>query len=138
MAAPEQGAGKGTAMMTLTDEIAFLTWLVTDNGYANVKPIPGGRWAATEQKMFTCAIITGRMGDRVGIDDHWCYATEREARVALDAWDGLDEPTGWDRHPFSGRRISRTIDEIDGDGRLVGEDVAGSGVGAAGVMYWRP
>ena len=43
------------------------------------------------------------------------------------------------RHPLlSGRRISRTTDEIDGNGRVVGEDVAGSGVGAVGVMYWRP
>ena len=116
-------------MMTLTDEIVFLTWLVTDNGYANVKRIPGGKWAATSQKMFTCAINTGRVGDRAGIDDHWCYSTEREAQAALDAWNGLGGPTGWHRAPFTGRRISRTADEIDGNGRVVG---------AVGVMYWRP
>lgn len=37
-------------------------------------------------------------------DDGWCYTTEYQAVTALNNWDGQGEPTGWHRHPPSGRR----------------------------------
>lgn len=46
----------------------------------------------------------------LGLDDYWCYnslgsvAESRAAAVrALEAWDGTGEPTGWMKHPATGR-----------------------------------
>lgn len=43
-----------------------------------------------------------------GYGDRWCYSTFDKAMDAFSAWDGADgtEPTGWHRHPSSGRRIN--------------------------------
>jgi hypothetical protein len=43
-------------------------------------------------------------------------------------WDGCGEPTGWTRHPITGRRISTDPTERDNDGNAVG---------AIGVLYHR-
>jgi hypothetical protein len=115
-------------MADVPPDLAFLQWLIDEAGFLHPKPIPGNRWAALQPKLFTCAVATGRMGDRVGFDERWCYAAMRDARAALDAWDGQGEPSGWIRHPTTGRRVSRTGDEI-------GED--GNRVGAIGVVYVR-
>ena len=109
-------------------DLIFLQWLITEGGMLHPKPIPGRRWAAVVPKMFTHAIATGPMFDYVGIDTHWCYATREEAEVALDAWSGYGEPEGWIRHPETGRRVSQTGEEIDGNNERVG---------AIGVVYVR-
>lgn len=36
--------------------------------------------------------------------DVWQYQSVQAALAAHDAWDGVGEPTGWYRHPASGRR----------------------------------
>lgn len=41
-----------------------------------------------------------------GYGDRWCYASYKAAKTALDAWDGSGEPTGWHRHPDTGRRTA--------------------------------
>jgi hypothetical protein len=79
--------------------------------------------------MFTHAIIIGQMGDYFGYADRWCYRSEAAAFAALQAWDGTGEPTGWIRHPDTGRRISESPDERDEYGRRVG---------AVGVAYVNP
>jgi hypothetical protein len=101
-------------------ESEFLRWLVEECGYLHPKPIPGGRYACIFPKLYTHAIITGRIGDRVSIGDCWCYEKYVQAVIALSAWDGTGEPEGWIRHPDSGRRVSQSPDEIDDDGRRVG------------------
>lgn len=60
--------------------------------------------AAVFPYMYTWAILSGLT--RTGHEDRWCYKTYAAAKAALDAWDGRDgtEPTGWHRHPTSGRR----------------------------------
>lgn len=60
--------------------------------------------------MFTWAILAGMA--TWGYEDRWCYSSYAKARAALDAWDGADgtEPSGWHRHPATGRRV-------DEDGR---------------------
>lgn len=102
------------------DELAFLTWLVTDNGYRDIKPIPRGRYAAIRPLAFTHALIVGRIGDLDGYDEGWCYGSYRAAKDALDAWDGLGEPQGWHRHPTSGRRQAADdpAPAFDGQGPL--------------------
>lgn len=76
------------------------------NGYTDTKLIPGDRYAAIFQFMFTHAIIVGCVGDVMRYDDRWCYGSYDKAKAALDAWDGTPgtEPDGWHRHPATGRR----------------------------------
>jgi hypothetical protein len=112
-------------------ELLFLQWLIDECGMSHPKPIKGGRqprYAAILPKLFTHAIVVAPMHDRYSIDDNYCYQGYAKAKAALDAWDGTGEPTGWLRHPLSGRRISQSPDEIDEDGNRVG---------AVGVMYRR-
>jgi hypothetical protein len=106
----------------------FLSWLVGDCGYRSPKLLPDGRYAAIEKKLFTHAIVVGQIGNRETYEDGWCYPTFDAAKVALGAWDGQGEPTGWTRHPATGRRVSVAPDE---------RDEAGQEVGAAGVAYVR-
>jgi hypothetical protein len=92
------------------ENAAFLTYMKNESGYTDLKPIEGDRYAGLFQFMFTSAIIIGRMGDTATYDDRWCYHNYEDAKDALDAWDGKlgTEPTGWHRHPTSGRRVSDT------------------------------
>ncbi|MEW1959789.1 hypothetical protein [Kineococcus sp. NPDC059986] len=60
--------------------------------------------------IFTAAIIV-RHGVWAGgfadfYTDRWCYHDVYAAVRAAEAWDPAqeDEPTGWHRHPLSGRR----------------------------------
>lgn len=84
----------------------YLACLVRACGYANVKPLPGRKWAATCAFGYSDAVIAGRLGDRLGYDNRWDYATAAEAKMALNAWDGVGEPGGWFRQPGTGRRRS--------------------------------
>lgn len=112
----------------MSNDQAFLDQLVAEYGYRHAKLIGGGRYACIFPKMFTHAIITGRVGDHWGFGDCWCYRSAAEAKVALDRWDGTGEPEGWIRHPASGRRVSLAADETDDAGRKIG---------AVGVPYVR-
>jgi hypothetical protein len=109
-------------------ELVFLQWLIDEVGYRYPRPLPGGRYVAVMPLMFTAAIVTGRMGDRIGHDDRWCYHSIVDAKRALDAWDGTGEPAGWHRHPASGRRVSETVNERDHTGEIV----------PLGTVYYRP
>jgi hypothetical protein len=73
-------------------------------GYKNIKHFDNGDTAAIMPLLYTTAIVAG-IND-CGYDDRWCYKTEKAAVDALNAWDGEGEPTGWHRHPPSGRRVS--------------------------------
>jgi hypothetical protein len=109
---------------------AFLARLEAENGYSNGKLIRGGtQYATIAPKMYTHAIITGRVGDMFGYGDCWCYPSRAAACRALADWDGEGEPEGWIRHPDTGRRVSQSPDEYDANQRRVG---------AVGVLYVRP
>ena len=82
----------------------YFDWLKTHCGYTHIKTIGKSEWAALNQYLFTCAIITGRNGDLYSFRDRWCYHSEAAALEALNKWDGTGEPEGWHRHPASGRR----------------------------------
>lgn len=90
-------------MMTDKERL-FLGYLATE-GYRDLKLLPGDRWAATFRFIFTEAIIVGRMFNPYDYEDRWCYSPGHAA-AALDAWNGDGEPTGWHRHPDTGRRVA--------------------------------
>jgi hypothetical protein len=108
-------------------EISYLLFLQAC-GYLDIKPIGRTHWAGIQAKMYTHAVVTGQMGDTTGIADCWCYRSYADAKAALDGWNGQGEPTGWIRHPPSGRRVSQSEDEIDAEGAKVG---------GVGVLYVR-
>jgi hypothetical protein len=89
----------------------FLTWLM-QQGYKDCRPLPNNRYAAISPLMYTHAIITGRMLDRTGYENRWCFDSYESAKNAMDEWDGTGEPYGWHRHPSTGRR------RPDGDAAL--------------------
>ncbi len=78
-----------------------------DEGLLKPRPLGGGRYAALLRLNFTHAIVVGRIGNLVTYDDRWCYSTRAAAEEALEAWDGKGEPTGWHRHPATGRRVDK-------------------------------
>jgi hypothetical protein len=82
----------------------FLAWL-NENGYSDARLISRTQWAALFRFAFTSAIIVGDIGDFNGYSDRWCYSSLDKAKAALDAWGGDGEPTGWHRHPGTGRRV---------------------------------
>lgn len=73
------------------------------NGYTDHRHFEEHGIVAIMPLMFTYAIITGI--NPYGYEDRWCYSSYAKAKEALEAWDGEGEPTGWHRHPATGRRI---------------------------------
>lgn len=77
------------------------------HGYLDPKVLPNGDVACIWPLMFTHALILLDADVNHAIaqyKDRWCYCTYAKAKLALDAWDGTGEPTGWHRHPTTGRR----------------------------------
>jgi hypothetical protein len=72
------------------------------DGYSDYKEFPNGNNACIQRLMFTHAILSELTTMYHG--DRWCYHNYEDAKAALDAWNGEGEPTGWHRHPTSGRR----------------------------------
>lgn len=71
--------------------------------------VVGGTSAYTIDVMpllFTAALVTTPRGQDRYYTDRWCYTTVEKAALAGHAWDpAVDkEPSGWHRHPASGRR----------------------------------
>jgi hypothetical protein len=97
---------------------AFLLWTKSE-GMKDAKLIPKGCYAAIRPLAFTHAIVVGVIGDFESLKGRWCYKDYTKAKAALDAWDGQGEPTGWHRHPDTGRRVAQKDGETDGVGRPV-------------------
>lgn len=78
---------------------------LAEMGYREPRILPAtGEQAALHQFMFTWAILSDFTSH--GYNERWCYASYEKAKQALLAWDGQGEPTGWHRHPATGRRIA--------------------------------
>lgn len=66
-----------------------------------------GRYACVCRLLFHYTLIVGRIGDRYGYDDRWCYGEHASLpTAAMNAWNPSTEgePDGWFRHPRTGRR----------------------------------
>ncbi|MFG7180689.1 hypothetical protein ACGYQ5_14270 [Burkholderia pseudomallei] len=85
----------------LTPEELDHYWLPED-GCSDYTTFANGRDAMIMRLMYTHAIIADLTTMYYG--DRWCYHTYADAKAALTAWDGEGEPSGWHRHPDSGRR----------------------------------
>lgn len=68
---------------------------------------PDGRAVWVHPLMFTSAIIIGPVNE-AAYDDRWCYQRSDQAIRAAQDWLAGEpvtpEPTGWHRHPSTGRR----------------------------------
>lgn len=65
----------------------------------------GDQWVYVIQMIFNARITIGPEFSAGWYDDCWCYDTAAEALVAAATWDPdtEPEPTGWVKHPTSGR-----------------------------------
>ena len=99
--------------MDIPPALAEFFRFLTDQGYQSPRLIGEGRYAAILPFMYTHAIIVGKVGDRYGYDDRWCFHGPEKARSALEAWDGVGEPEGWHRHPATGRRRPEGIADLE-------------------------
>jgi hypothetical protein len=104
--------------MIETDE-DFEKFLTNECHYMMVKRLPDGRYSAVAPLIATYAIVIGDWGNEQGYNDRWCYHDLNPAIRAFNAWDGTGEPTGWHRHPKSGRRLAEDDHSYDEVGRLV-------------------
>jgi hypothetical protein len=68
---------------------------------------PGGRTTEViEVVSGRGRLVIGRIHDRSGYDDGWCYDSLAEALFALAKWNPMEqiEPEGWVKHISTGRR----------------------------------
>jgi hypothetical protein len=63
-----------------------------------------GRLLTVEPTLYGARLCIGDADDAINHTDVWCYPDQAAAIAAMDAWNGEGEPTGWHRHPSSGRR----------------------------------
>ena len=64
-----------------------------------------GRSIWVYRMMYTYKLAIGYT-DSAGFDNSWCFKDLRSASIAFALWnpDEQVEPTGWVRHPHTGRR----------------------------------
>ena len=71
--------------------------------YDYTRTLPDGRVLAVERLFGRQALLSLR-APWSHVQDGWVYASLETALAAARAWDGHEEPSGWLRHPKSGRR----------------------------------
>lgn len=86
-------------------EACFAEIVAKANGYLDVTVKGDAGICAIMPLAFTHAIVADC--NLFGYGDRWCYCSYEAAKEAFDAWDGTKgtEPTGWHRHPGTGRRF---------------------------------
>lgn len=73
-------------------------------GYHHIKELSTGQLAAIQKFVFTCGLIVGL--DIAGYSGRYCYENERDAKLALEVWDGTGDPSGpWIK--FKGLGVER-------------------------------
>jgi hypothetical protein len=90
------------------NDTEFMQWLRDHNSsLIELADVGDGRWVSIERLLFHYTIKSGTIGDTIGYDDRWCMADLPRAIVAFAEWKSRKfegEPTGWRRHPNTGRR----------------------------------
>lgn len=61
-------------------------------GYLYIRELPTGKLAAIQQFVFTYGLIVGL--DICGYEYRYCYENEKDAKLALETWDGTGDPSG--------------------------------------------
>lgn len=67
-----------------------------------IRELPDGRIIAAHRLLMHWTLLVGI--DDVGYTERYCFATFDLVLAAFNDWDGTGEPTGWHRHPTTGRR----------------------------------
>lgn len=68
-----------------------------DEGYTHLTTIPGRGVCGLHRFVFTSGLVYGL--DETGYSGRYCYETIYEARVALQNWNGVNDPSGdWIKH----------------------------------------
>lgn len=101
--APEPWARRFPDLLTSWDE-NVAGWFIREqaDGYV-VHVVP---------MLFTTAILVSARRGAATYVDRWCYASVEAALTAAQEWEAPypgSEPSGWNRHPITGRR------RLDGD-----------------------
>lgn len=78
--------------------------LAKEWGVLYVRRLPDKRFLYVAPLTFGRAKIC--LGDEITVYNAWCYDEPWQALAQVRTWnpDEQDEPVGWMRHPFSGRR----------------------------------
>ena len=83
----------------------YFEWLKSPSGGSCVACKEfGDFYGAVKPLLFHWTFIIGIIGDKCSWLDNFCYQTREQAVTALNAWDGVGEPSGWHRNPRTGRR----------------------------------
>lgn len=93
--------------LPLDKRVAAARDYLAENGHTLITITESGRWVAVYNFLFTCAILEGHIDDLTTYSNRWCYSSFDKTVDSLNQWllNNLeDEPTGWHRHPKSGRR----------------------------------
>jgi hypothetical protein len=99
-----------------TEEPFTLEGPIDALGFYAHRQLADGRWIAVEPQTFGRARLvlvdaapdlTEALTIHFGYADVWDYDSKAAAVLALEAWDGVGEPTGWTRHYETGRK--RTV-----------------------------
>lgn len=89
----------------MTEPREPISFEVDEYGYLIRKKAPNGREIGVMPFLWTWAIIADIT--ETGYEERWCYHELGDALYAFETWDGEGEPTGWHRHPTSGRRVDK-------------------------------
>jgi hypothetical protein len=81
---------------------ALQHWAVSQ-GYAYARVLLDGRLVCVEP-LFARQALLVLTTPGLALQDGWIYASLEAALAAAKAWDATAEPSGWLRHPQSGRR----------------------------------
>lgn len=86
----------------------FIKQITDGSPGATVKDLGDGTYVMSKSLLFHWTLIRGQIDDWTGYFDRWCYATRELAEKALHDFPSNPpadyEPTGWHRHPKTGRR----------------------------------
>jgi hypothetical protein len=82
-----------------------------------VKDLEDGTYVMAKPLLFHWTLVYGDFDDTHSYLDRWCYADREGAMAALAEFpvqpDGDYEPSGWHRHPASGRRREDACPEAE-------------------------
>lgn len=101
------------------EKLSFIGEMMVPNKYLCPKPLTDKYFACIWPAGFVTSLLVCQYGDRASVINRWDYHDARDALAALRRWDGTGEPTGWHRHPYSGRRLAESDNDFDDDNQRV-------------------
>lgn len=86
-------------------------------GYAVVRRLPNGCWAALQKMLYTTGLFVIEDGDNASWDRRYCYESYGQALAALaSSWTGDGDPPGlWIKEKGTNRLNPRWLDSIEAD-----------------------